>query len=179
MENKWALLQLEENDYIHANSIQKINKNGDILVSGRHIDTVFIINRTNGKVSWSLGGPYSKMSQNKALNDPLNGFSHQHSARFFEDTLYLFDNRNNFPKDASRIVAYKVDSSKPDKAIFKYHFLEPNGKRRPAMGYVSELQNNRLVIGWGAVLEQDQNAEQRAVSIFNPKSNKEEFFSIS
>jgi hypothetical protein len=174
--NKWPLLQLEENDYIHANSIQRINSNGDILVSARHLDTVFIINRFNGQVSWTLGGPYSKMSQNNPTGDPLKGFSHQHSAHLFDDTLMLFDNRNNFPKDASRIVAYKIDPSNPEKASFKYHFIEPNGKRRPAMGYVSLLENNKLVIGWGAVLEQDLGSEQRAISIVGLNSMKEEFF---
>lgn len=174
--NKWPLLQLEGNDYIHANSIQRINANGDILVSARHLDTIFIINRVSGKVSWALGGPYSKMSPNNPIEDPLKGFSHQHAAYLFGDTLMLFDNRNNFPKDASRIVAYKVDALNPDKALFKYHFLEPNGKRRPAMGYVSLLENNKLVIGWGAVLEQDRGSEQRAVSIVDLNSMKEEFF---
>ena len=106
----------------------------------------------------------------------MKGFSHQHSARLIGDTLLIFDNRNNFPKDASRIVAYKVDPSNYGEVIFKYHFLEPNGKRRPAMGYVSELENNKIIIGWGAVLEQDQSSEQRAISIVDPKSNTEEFF---
>ena len=174
--NKWALLHLEENDYIHANSIQSINKNGDILVSARHLDSIFIINRVNKKVSWTLGGPYSKMSQNNPIGDPLKGFSHQHSARLIGDTLVLFDNRNNFPKDASRIVAYKIDQSNPEKAIFKYQFLEPNGKRRPALGYVSMLGNNKLVIGWGAVLVEDLSSEQRAASIVDLNSMKEEFF---
>jgi len=116
------------------------------------------------------------MSQNNPIGDPLKGFSHQHSAHLIGDTLVLFDNRNNFPKDTSRIVAYKIDPLNPEKAIFKYQFLEPNGKRRPAMGYVSELENNKLVIGWGAVLEQDLGSEQRAVSIVDLNSMKEEFY---
>jgi len=175
-EKNWSLFQLDQNDYIHANSIQKINSNGDLLVSARHLDTIFIINRTNGRVSWSLGGPYSKMSQNNPIGDPLKGFSHQHSAYFIGDTLLLFDNRNNFPKDASRIVSYSVDPSNPDKALFKYNFLEPNGKRRPAMGYVSQLQNNTFIVGWGAVLEEDKSSDQRAVSIVDMATNKEVFF---
>jgi hypothetical protein len=173
---KYPLIQLTQNDYIHANSIQRINTNGDILVSARHLDTVFIINRSNGKVSWTLGGPYSKMSQNNPIGDPLKGFSHQHSAHLIGDTLLLFDNRNNFPKDASRIVAYKIDPLNPEKALFKYQFLEPNGKRRPALGYVSMLENNKIIIGWGASLEQDFGSEQRAVSIVDLNSLKEEFY---
>ena len=174
--NAWALLQINQNDYIHVNSIQRINKNGDILVSARHLDSIFIINPAKRGVSWTLGGPYSKMSQNNPIGDPLKGFSHQHSAHLIGDTLMLFDNRNNFPKDASRIVAYKVDPLNPEKATFKYQFLEPNGKRRHAMGNVSKLENNKLVIGWGAVLEQDLGSEQRAVSIVDLNSMKEEFY---
>lgn len=60
MEGKWPLLQLEENDYIHANSIQKINSNGDILISARHLDTIFVVNKENSHVSWSLGGSFPK-----------------------------------------------------------------------------------------------------------------------
>jgi hypothetical protein len=44
------------------------------------------------------------------------------------------------------------------------------------MGYVSNLANNKLVIGWGAVLEQDLSSEQRAVSIVDLNSMKEEFY---
>jgi hypothetical protein len=43
------------------------------------------------------------------------------------------------------------------------------------MGYSKELLNNKLIIGWGAVLESDRGSEQRAVSIVNLKTMKEEF----
>lgn len=113
---------------------------------------------------------------NMPVGDPLYGFSHQHSARLFEDTLLIFDNRNNFNNDASRVVAYKLNSTDPVKALFRYQFFEPNGKKRPAMGYVSKLNNEKLIIGWGSVQEKELDSEQRAVSIVDLKSMKEEFF---
>ena len=47
---RWRLLpggatifDLEENDYVHVNSIQRLEPAGDILVSARHLDTIFIM----------------------------------------------------------------------------------------------------------------------------------------
>ena len=62
---------------------------------------------------------------------------------------------------------------KPNRMVFE--FPEPNGKQRYSLGSVQLLENNQLLIGWGAVNETDMEAPQRAVSIVNMAEGKEVF----
>jgi len=168
-----TLFALEENDYVHVNSIQQLEPAGDILISARHLDTIFIIDRKTGDVKWALGGKFSRVTPNRVNGDPRGGFSHQHYAREVGSRLYVFDNGNLYPDLPSRAVVYQLDSQPPNRMVFQ--FLEPNGRQRYSLGSVQLLQNNRLLIGWGAVNEADMNAPQRAVSIVDMDSGREVF----
>jgi hypothetical protein len=170
----FPLLKLEENDYLHVKSIQRIEPSGDLLISARFLDTLFIIDRKTGEFKWSLGGPFAKATRNRPVNDPRGGFSHPTLARIAGNILWVFDNGNLFPELASRVVAYQLDS-KPLPNRFLFEFLEPNGKHRYSLGSVQPLKNNQLLIGWGAVNPSDQAAPQRAVSVVNLDDGKEMF----
>jgi hypothetical protein len=171
--NGGTVFALEDNDYVHVNSIQQLEPSGDILVSARHLDTVFIIDRKTGDIKWSLGGKFSKVTANRTTGDPRGGFSHAHYARIVGNRLFVFDNGNLFPDLPSRAVIYQLDSQPPNKMTFE--FLEPNAKQRYSLGSVQLLENNQLLIGWGAVNEVDMGAPQRAVSIVDIDNAKEVF----
>jgi hypothetical protein len=177
---KWRLLpggatifDLEENDYVHVNSIQQLEPSGDILVSARHLDTTFIIDRKTGDIKWSLGGKFSKVTTDRPVGDPRGGFSHQHYARIVGNRLLVFDNGNLFPDLPSRAVVYQLDSQPANQMVFQ--FPEPNGKQRYSLGSVQLLRDDQLLIGWGAVNEVDMDKPQRAVSIVNLADGKEVF----
>jgi Arylsulfotransferase (ASST) len=177
---KWRLLPngatvfaLEENDYVHVNSIQQLEPSGDILVSARHLDTIFIIDRKTGDIKWTLGGKFSRVTPNRTVDDPRSGFSHQHYARIVGNRLFVFDNGNLFPDLPSRAVVYQLDSQPPNQMVFQ--FPEPNGKQRYSLGSVQLLKDNQLLIGWGAVNDMDMDKPQRAVSIVNLADGKEVF----
>jgi hypothetical protein len=177
---KWRLLpsgatvfDLAENDYVHVNSIQQLEPSGDILVSARHLDTIFIIDRKTGDIKWSLGGKFSRVTPDRTVGDPRGGFSHQHYARVVGNRLFVFDNGNLFPDLPSRAVVYQLDSQPANQMVFQ--FPEPNGKQRYSLGSVQLLKDNRLLIGWGAVNEVDMDKPQRAVSIVNLADGKEVF----
>lgn len=177
---KWYLLPhggtvfaLEDNDYVHVNSIQRLQSAGDILVSARHLDTIFIIDRRTGDIKWSLGGKFSKVTSERPVGDPRGGFSHQHFARIIGNRLYVFDNGNLFQDLPSRAVIYQLDSQPPNRMIAE--FSEPNGKQRYSLGSVQLLKDNQLLIGWGAVNEADLDVPQRAVSIVNVDEGREVF----
>ena len=58
-------------DLIHINSVH-IAPDGDVIVSGRHTDTVYKIRRnTAGDVVLRIGGKHSDVT---FVNDPLGGF---------------------------------------------------------------------------------------------------------
>ena len=169
-DNKNALIGVRENDYMHANSIQKL-PSGDLLVSARHLDTIFTVSKADSRITWCLGGDYSNFCSNKPAGDPRGGFSHQHSARIFGDEIWLFDNGNRY-KRASRVAVYKLDASS-GAASFVREFVEPNGEARSARGSVQVLPDGAVLVGWGTTPKDAR--PHRAVSLFTA-SGQETFF---
>src|SRR5260370_28367784 len=141
--NGGTVFALEDNGYVHVNSIQQLEPSGDILVSARHLDTVFIIDRKTGDLKWSLGGKFSRVTPNRPVGDPRGGFSHQHYVRIAGNRLYVFDNGNLFPELPSRAVVYQLDSQPPNRMVFE--FPEPRGKQRYSLGSVQLLQDDLLL----------------------------------
>ena len=83
-------------DWMHANAIAWSPADGNLLVSMRSLDWVIKIQYADGAgdghVIWRLGqdGDFAIHS-----SDPSPWFSHQHDARYIDDTtLLLFDNGN-------------------------------------------------------------------------------------
>ncbi|TNE69880.1 MAG: hypothetical protein EP344_00020 [Bacteroidetes bacterium] len=93
-------------DYCHGNTIEE-DMDGHLLLSFRHLDAVYKINRQTGAILWVLGG---KDSDFAFVNDA--GFSGQHDVRRLPNgNLAMFDNANMaaFPKE-SRAVEYRLDT---------------------------------------------------------------------
>ncbi len=93
-------------DYCHGNSIAE-DTDGNLLLSFRHLNAVYKIDRQTGKVLWQLGGKTSSFS---FTNDV--GFSGQHDARRLPNgNIALFDNANMAaPPRISRAVEYELDT---------------------------------------------------------------------
>lgn len=93
-------------DYCHGNSIAE-DLDGGLLLSFRHLNAVYKVDRKSGKVVWTLGG---KSSSFTFPNDP--GFSGQHDARALPNgNIALFDNANSAPlPKRSRAVEYQLDT---------------------------------------------------------------------
>jgi hypothetical protein len=171
--DKFPLLLMQEDDYIHANSIQWLEPSGDILLSAPFLDAVFIIDRASGDVKWSLGGPHAKATSNRPVDEARGGFSHQEYARISGNTLWVLDNGNLFPHLPSRAVGYRLDTTGPPGRVFEFH--EPNGRLRPALGSVQALRGGELLIGWGTLRPADFEKPQRAASIVRLSDGREVF----
>ncbi|HMQ62873.1 MAG TPA: arylsulfotransferase family protein [Flavilitoribacter sp.] len=93
-------------DYCHGNAIEE-DDDGNLLISFRHLNAVYKINRQTGDVIWQLGG---KTSSFTFVNDP--GFSGQHDVRRLPNgNLTVFDNANtSAPPRVSRGVEYALDT---------------------------------------------------------------------
>ena len=163
-------------DAIHANSIQYLDNESYILVSARHLDSIFIIDVRTGSIVWSLGGRASRFTENRVIGDPRGGFSHQHTARVYNNRLYIYDNANMYPDLPSRAVVYTFDIKNPNNCRFIFEYLEPDGKRRLSMGSIQPLDKDRILVGWGGIQRgPDFKDLSTAASIVNMKTGQTEW----
>ncbi len=132
-------------DYVHGNSIE-VDKDGNIIISSRHLDEITKIDTETGEMIWRLGG---KNNQFSFVNDTAK-FSHQHSARILPNgNLFLFDNGNFHTPQYSRAVEYKLLES--DGKVEKvWEYRNTPDKFSFAMGNVQRLPNGNTIIGWGS-----------------------------
>jgi hypothetical protein len=141
-------------DFTHINSFAE-DKDGNILISFRHLDEITKINKKTGKIMWRLGGSKCKNNQFTFINDSNNdnngfiGFSHQHSLSLLPNgDLLMFDNGNMKEHPYSRAVEYQLDTiNKIATKVWEY-------KYSPAiflfsMGSAIRLENGNTLINWG------------------------------
>jgi hypothetical protein len=94
------LLSAPANDWLHANSLEYLPSDGDLLVSLRDQDWIVKIDYHNGTgtngILWRLGLD-GDFTLGGTLGEPYPWFSGQHDAGFVNDgeqTLLVFDNGN-------------------------------------------------------------------------------------
>jgi hypothetical protein len=95
-------------DIVHWNSVAV--KKHALLLSFRHLDAIYKINRDTGAIEWKLGGTHTPQSL-QVLKDPLGAYplGGQHDARFAGGgTITLHDNFSGLDP-APRVVRYRID----------------------------------------------------------------------
>jgi hypothetical protein len=135
-------------DPFHCNSID-VAANGDLLVSSRNTDSIFLISRATGKIVWKLGGSsYTKdgAAYIAIQGDALNGFYRQHDARFLPDgTISVFDDETAKLGPARALVlSYDVDAGTAA-IVWQLRTNAPSA----AMGSVRTQGDGSRIIGWG------------------------------
>ena len=116
-------------DYCHGNAIEK-TADGNYLISFRHLDAIYKVNRNTGNVLWKLGGKSSSFS---FIND--YGFSGQHDIRELANgDISLFDNGNSGPAPKkSRALIYSLDTTNYT-ARLQWNFNNSPSQYSRAMG---------------------------------------------
>ena len=133
-------------DYAHPNALS-LFPDGNLLLSLKHMDCLIEIDRSSGAVIWTMGGEKCSFNEFTFIDDPNNGFSHQHTARVLpSEDLLLFDNGTLHNKQESRAVQYSLDEkNRTAQLVWSYS----NGQFTPAQGSVERLPNGNTLIGWG------------------------------
>jgi hypothetical protein len=135
-------------DIAHLNSIDR--HGNTIVISLRHTDAVYEIDRSSGKVLWKLGGRKTSKSLG-FVDDPLGGssFAGQHDARLSNDgsLLTVFDNRSHGP-GSPRAVLYRIDRSKRTATLIQ-SITDPLVKGSGCCGSARRLPGGNWVISWG------------------------------
>jgi hypothetical protein len=136
-------------DLYHSNAVNKYGNN--YLLSVRHTDTVYYIDGTTGNILWRLGG---KSRSFQFVNDPQDGFSHQHYARFVGPAdaalphVLLFDNGNLPTQRTSRAVEYEIDAG-AGTASLVWTFAHNPPIASSCCGGAERLTNGNTVVMFG------------------------------
>ena len=130
-------------DYFHINAIDE-DTDGNLIVSGRYVSTIYKINRSTGAVMWRLGGKHSNFS---FIGD--GGPSWQHDVRVVTTNTYsAFDNGNLRNPPYSRGVTWQVNLTNHTATVRDQWRHKPD-LYSSIMGSNRILSNGDRLIGWG------------------------------
>jgi Arylsulfotransferase (ASST) len=134
-------------DPVHINSIEPRGAD-EVIISTRHTDAVYGIDRSTGKIRWKLGGTPTSKSL-RVVGDPARKLlGGQHDARLDRHgRLTVFDNGKDRPR-RPRVVFYRLDLG-AKKAIYKGQLNDPEVKRSHCCGSARELPGGGWLVSWG------------------------------
>jgi len=140
-------------DVFHCNSIDVDPRSNDVLLSARHTDALYRINKMTGAVIWKMGGNSVSEPGSQVLavvGDPEVVFHAQHDARFQPNgDISLYDDQSWDSSLAARGVEYHVDTSAGTAALV-WSYASPDGRNSAATGSFRRLNRGTdNVIGWG------------------------------
>jgi hypothetical protein len=135
-------------DPFHVNSIA-LDRDGNFIVSARHTNTIYKIDRRSGEVIWRLGGKQSTFEMR-----PGTTFKLQHDARPGPgNTITLFDNvAEDLPARgrSSRGVRIALDEEHHTATLVE-QFKRPEGLLSPTQGSMQPLDHGGAFVGWGGL----------------------------
>lgn len=131
----------------HPNSLA-FDVDSNYIVSWRNLGEITKIHARTGAVMWRLGGLHNEFA---FVNDPLNGFSGQHSARVLSNgNLLLFDNGWTHGPSETRAVEYHLDVAQRT-ATLVWEYRHAPAIFAPYVGSVQRQSNGNTLIGYGFV----------------------------
>ena len=141
-------------DFDHPNALS-FDGDGNYIVSWRNLDQVMAINSQTGDLLWRIGGAQGDY---QFVNDPLGGFSKQHSAKILPNgNLLVYDNGTEHDPAETRAVEYRLDHvAKTATLVWEYHHDPPI--YTAFVGWVERLASGNTWVGFslqGRVVEVD------------------------
>ncbi|KAK5110414.1 hypothetical protein LTR85_001024 [Meristemomyces frigidus] len=139
-------------DYFHLNSVDK-SKDGNYLISARHIDSVYALSSRDGSILWQLGGENSTFILENFT------YSRQHHARYVGESatqtiISLFDNDGDgytaTGTESKGLIVAIDHKNKSARVAKQFNFPTPGGHVSPSMGNVEQLQEGNVLVNWGA-----------------------------
>lgn len=144
-----ALATPQPRDIIHMNAIEPAGENA-ILVSVRHTDAVYKVDKTTGEIIWKLGGTWTPKSL-KVLNDPEGAypFGGQHDVRLLPDgTITVHDNNTGF-SSPPRAVRYEIDEANKTATLVE-QVTDPLVPSSFCCGSARRSADGSWLMSWGA-----------------------------
>ncbi len=134
-------------DPVHVNSIEPRGED-EVVVSMRHTDAIYGIERTTGNVVWKLGGTETPESL-RVVGDPAEKlFGGQHDARVGENgDLSVYDNGKDRPR-RPRVVSYSIDLERGT-ATYLGQLNDPQVETSHCCGSARPLPGGGWLVSWG------------------------------
>jgi hypothetical protein len=131
-------------DLVHINSVEPHGKH--LLISFRHANAVYYIEKKSGKVVWKLGGTQRPESL-RFVGDSRGFFGSQHDARFLPDgTVTVYDNATG--RGTPRAVRYRIDAGAGTATLLE-QLTNPAVSMSNFAGSARRLPGGHWVISWG------------------------------
>jgi hypothetical protein len=138
-------------DYIHLNSID-VEADGDLLVSARNTHAVYRIDRSTGRIEWTLGGKAGDFRMG-----PGTRFAWAHDARRQPDgSITIFDN-GAAPKVREQSRALVLDV-RGRRVRLRRAYTHPRRLLTHISAGMQRLPNGNVLIGWGATAHVSEHA---------------------
>ncbi len=146
LSNPRRRLQREIFDPVHINSIEP--RGGEVVISTRHTDAVYGIDRATGEINWKLGGARTGQSLQVSGDPATKLLGGQHDARIDRrGRLTIFDNGKDRPR-RPRVVFYRLDLEH-DRAVYRGQLNDPEVKRSHCCGSARETSDGGWLVSWG------------------------------
>jgi Arylsulfotransferase (ASST) len=134
-------------DILHWNSIEPNGKS--VIASFRHLDAVYKIRKSTGKIVWKLGGtttPKSLEVRDDPRSYPLGG---QHDARLLPDgSLTVFNDRTYLDNERPRAERFRINQRKGTATLVQ-SITDPDVPSSECCGSARRLGNGDWLIDWG------------------------------
>jgi hypothetical protein len=135
-------------DIYHWNSVQA---DGDgYVLSFRHLDAVYRINRATGAIDWKLGGT-SRPESLVVLGDPLSAvgtFSGQHDARVLGDGSVTVHDNGTARNRPARAVRFAIDKQVRTATLLE-NVSNPGGAGSSCCGSARRMPGGDWIVAWG------------------------------
>ncbi len=133
-------------DIVHLNAIEP---DGDsLLVSFRHLDAIYRINRSDGGIQWKLGGTTTPESLTVSGDNQSVHLGGQHDVRRLADgTVSVHDNGTNLGR-APRVLRFQIDpTAKTATVVEKLSDSEISSSI--CCGSARQLPSGGWLVSWG------------------------------
>ncbi len=137
-------------DYFHINAVNP-DTDGNVLIDGRGVSTVYKVSHKTGNIIWRLGGKSSDFQlgpgvQFNGQHDPLPETGQPNTYR-------IFDNGNGggpATGKPSRVIDVKIDTAAKTATLVS-SVEHPDGVIANSQGSSQRLSNGDVFVGWGSV----------------------------
>jgi hypothetical protein len=131
-------------DLVHVNSVEP--DGNSVLISGRHVNAVYRVHMSDGRITWKLGGTHRPESLRvKGDRYRLSG---QHDARRWPDGTVSVHDNGTFDKRLPRVARYRIHSQRRTANLVE-QVTDPRVPSSFCCGSARRLPHGHWLVGWG------------------------------